>query len=83
MSVSDKVITANPVARQTNAVDAFRFDANQQGSNHVISINGVNLFFFANSSDCSAWTNSLNGVVVPVLTSLRSYYDSKVSQILA
>lgn len=83
MSISDKVITANSVAKQVNIVDAIRFVFSQQGANYFISVNNTNLFLFDNSADCAVWTNSLNSAVISTLSALRSYYDSKVGAILA
>lgn len=83
MSVSDKVITASGVAKQVQKVDAIRFEYTAQGGNHFISVNNTNLFLFDNSADCVLWTNSLNLGMVPTINALRSYYDTKVSQILA
>jgi len=83
MSISDKVISANPVARQTVTVDGVRFNYVQHGANHIIAVGNTNLFLFDNSADCAVWVNTLNGALQPALSALRSYYDSKVSNILA
>lgn len=82
MANSDKIQQATPLAKMVKRMDDVTFSLVSQNG-FFLEIGGTRIMEFQNSSDGTAMVSSLNTVIAPIISNIRSVYESRIGTILA